>query len=690
MARLALVFSGGAALAFLPGRFSIPALVAVLLALRPIPASRRPGVRLSLGIALVAGIVAASASAEGWLGGGSEGPGDRTHASAPTSLADARRPAVGGEGGWASQAQAWREALARRLTRLYGDQAAMVSALTLARRDGLDPAVREAFARSGTAHILAISGFHVGVIAGVMVVLLRLLGLSRRRVGVAAAIGAWLYVALLGFPDAASRAALILTVVAAARARGRPAARWGGLGLAFLLMVAHDPARLLSPGFQLSFAGAAGLMGWAAPMTRELRDRWWCPSALASPVAAGVAATVATLPIVAWHFERVSLVGIPATLVATPLVVVALPGAIFSLLADIVHPGAGSFLAGGVGVLLGALSRVTATLSAPDWASVWVPRGWVTVATAGALAAAGAAPWAHGRAGRRLLWAGALAGILAWPGLLALQARGTAEIVMVDVGQGDALAVRTPGGRWILVDAGPPWRGDPKGAPVVRALRRRGVTRLEALVLTHPDLDHIGGAGAILAAFDVAQVLDPAHAVGKGAYRDLLEAAARRGTPWRRALEGQAWEVDGVVFRVLHPVGAGRGTAGGGDTEANDVSVVLGVTFGSFDALLTGDAPTAVEEAILPRVSTSLEVLKVGHHGSRTSTHPSLLARGSPEVALLSVGRRNRYGHPDPSVLRRLREGGASIRRTDEEGTVRVMARKDGSYQVESEGPSRR
>ena len=670
MARLALVFSGGAALALLPGRTSLPAVLAVLAALSPIPVSRGLAVRVGLCVALLAGA----------------GTGLAHRAAERGAVGDAAA-AAGVRAGPLTWREAWRERLLVRLDSLYGPHAALVGALTLARTEGLDPRLREDFARSGTTHLLSISGFHVGVVAGLLLAFLRSLGLAKRRAHLGAAAGAWLYVGLLGFPDAACRAALMLTAVVASRARGRPPARWGGLGAALLVLVALDPSRLASPGFQLSFAGVAGLIGWGPPLQARLRSALppKTPESLVSGVAAGVSATLATLPIVAWHFERVSLVGIPATLAATPPVVLALPGALASLALDAAHPAAGRFLAGGVGLALEALAWVARALAAPAWASVWVSREWVSVGLAGAMVAAELARSARGPARRAALAVGVAAGVVAWPALPALQARGTTEILAVDVGQGDALAVRTPGGRWFLVDAGPPWTGDPGAAPVVRSLRRRGVARLEALVLTHPDLDHIGGAPAVLASFDVREILDPGQPAGKEAYLSLLEAAARLGVPWRRARAGDRRSWDGVEVRVLHPAGR-EPAAEGGDTDSNDQSVVLALAYGEFDALLTGDAPTAVEREILPGVSSSLEVLKVGHHGSVTSTDAELLAHARPRVALVSVGRRNRYGHPSPQVLARLELYGAEVRRTDGEGTLSVLGRKDGAFVVRAAG----
>ncbi|HSG07880.1 MAG TPA: DNA internalization-related competence protein ComEC/Rec2 [Longimicrobiales bacterium] len=738
VARLSLAFSAGAALALLPPGRPLPAalfLLPLLAALiRPFP---RPTVIVRLGVVALAGFgsgaradsmagrcPAEAASASEVIGymvaSPLRGRGTFRVVDGPCAgdvrvlVADAPGPGVPVliRGRWRDEPMGralavqdvtpsngepaflpgaaltrWRGHLTERLAVLYGPRAPMVSALTLARREGLDPGLREAFARSGTAHLLAISGFHVGVIALVLVVGLRRLRLSRRDSALGAALGCWGYVALLGFPDAATRAALILTAVAASRRAGRPPARWGALGSAFLLLVAADPRHLLAPGFQLSFAGAAGLVAWGRGATRWASSFLRLSHGPASAVGAGVAATVATLPVVAWHFERVSLVGIPATLAATPLVVAALPGALASLGADALHPAAGRFLAGGVGLLLGALDRLTRATAAPEWASLWVPRTWVPVAFLAAWGGGSILAPSSGRVVVRRgvgLFAG-LAGLVVWPALVGIQARGTLELLAIDVGQGDALALRTPRGRWVLVDAGPARNGDPGGHPVVRALRRAGVVRLEALVLTHPDLDHIGGAAAVLGTFPVGRVVDPGLAAGKEAYVDVLEAAVDRGVPWQAVHAGDRLDLDGVELEVLSPAALGGVE---GDTESNAASVVLAVRYGLFDALLTGDAPVEVERAIASEVSASLELLKVGHHGSSTSTDPVLLARSRPRTALLSVGRGNRYGHPAASVLARLREAGVEVHRTDREGSIRVVARQTGEMRVEVERPA--
>lgn len=583
-----------------------------------------------------------------------------------------------GDQAWSWKVVRWRERLLRRLRALYGEQASLVAALTLARAEGMDPELRESFSRVGIAHLLAISGFHVGVVAGSVLTFLRVAGIGPRPSELTAVGASWAYVVLIGLPDPAVRAAIMLSLVALARARGRPVARWGPFAAAWLLLVAAGPTKMASIGFQLSFAGVAGLLAWAGPLASRMRRLGpvRVNHALATGLAAGVAATLATVPVVAWHFERVSLVGIPMTLLATPLVSLALVGALASLAADFLSRDAAAFLAGGVALLLGGLERLTGLVAAWPWASAWTTRTSVVAGCAGLAIAVRAArrPRIGARARRLLVAVYVAAAILAWPLVLTWQGRGTAELVAIDVGQGDAIAVRSPRGRWLLVDAGPPPRGpDPLAHPVVRALRARGVRRLEALVLTHAHLDHIGGAAAVLEAFDVATVYDPAYPAASRDYLEVLSVAARRSISWRAARAGARIELDGIVVEFLHPERAMEPVS-----DLNESSVVLRVSYGAWDALLTGDQYRATERRLAERLG-DIEVLKVGHHGSDTSTDSLLLERVRPELALISVGRSNRYGHPDADVLARLARAGVRVLRTDRDGTLSVLARPDGS-----------
>ena len=566
----------------------------------------------------------------------------------------------------------------------------LASALILARKDALDPAVREAFAIAGIVHRLAISGFHVGVVALLVSVMVRGAGAGPRRAPACAAAITWLYIGLIGFPDAATRAALIFTFVAVARLRARPAGSLGAIASAGIALFVLDPSALSRPGFQLSFAGALGIVILRPPIRRGLDagSPSMVPSVLKDAVAAGVGATLATMPFVAFHFGRISIVGVPATLVATPLVSAAILGLLSMTAMSWISPPFAHFLAGGTDVLLRLLESFARFCASPSWVSLWVGDAALIGSLVGGLGgligmrflAVGMRGWARWMT--IMVWAAAGAGVA--PLVERSAGAGTVEIVFLDVGQGDALAIRSPGGRWILVDTGPRGRTYDAGARVVLPyLRRRGVARLEALVLTHPDLDHIGGAEAIVQALDVGYVVDPSQATGKDAYLGVLEAASRHRVPWLEARRDVSIMLDGVEVSVLYPDGPTPTSYRG--TDSNAQSVVLLVRYGEFEALLTGDAPVDVEEAILDDLPSDLEVLKVGHHGSNTSTSALLLARTSPELAVISVGARNRYGHPHPDVVSRIIESGARVLRTDLSGDIVIRARRSGLHDVRTE-----
>ncbi len=606
-----------------------------------------------------------------------------------------------------------RGAVQDRIHRLWGDRAPMVEALVLARREHLDPELRAAFGRTGTAHLLAISGFHVGVVAGILLSLLRIAGVRPPRAAAGAAAGSWIYVLGIGAPHAALRAAVILTLLAAARVRGSPSNAVGTLSTAFVLLLVLDPSSLASVGFQLSFAGTLGLvtlrrpiearitagwsrMGWEAPRkgpSATATDRWLRGGS--DGVVAGVAATLPTLPLLAWHFDQVSVVGVPATLTVSAAIALAIPGIAAALLLSLLSLPLGAFLAGGTGLLLAAVERMILGWDALPWAAVWVSRpALVTFLVVGAGAA-----WIlyRSRAGRirapvrRLLAVGAATTAVVLLPTLPLDR--TLELHVIDVGQGDAFALRLPGGRWIAVDAGPAGPGwDAGERRVVPYLRRHGARRLEALVLTHAHLDHLGGARAVLEDLPTRGVLEPARVTASSAYLDAMRAAERQGSSWWAAEAGRRVARNGVELEVLHPPAAVRPEAMGSApdegprADPNRVSVVLLVRFGASSILFTGDAYMEAELAVLDRVPSPLTVLKVGHHGSRTSTSDALVEWAAPRVAVIPAGDGNRYGHPHPEVVERLEGAGAEVRRTDRDGSFRIRLYRDGRWRIAGGG----
>jgi competence protein ComEC len=597
--------------------------------------------------------------------------------------------AVVAAGSGAPAAERLRQAGRDRVEALFGDQAALAASLLLAQRDGLDGDVRERFARAGLSHLLAISGLHVGLICGILLLTGSILRLGKRGAAVLAAVGTVGYVLMLGAPHSAIRAALQLVLLLAATMLQRPTRTEALIAAAALVLLLRDPGALLSPGFQLSFAGVIGLLvlrrpflgllGGAEPAGRVGRAWRWLADALAT----STAATIATAPIVAWHFGHVAPVGIVANLVAIPLLSVTLPALAVSLAAGIVSTTAGAFLAG-PGVLgLAALDRVAAVAATAPGAAVPL-HGATALLLTGALAAGYVASRRLGSV-RPGIRGGAWAAVAVLVLVVApLRPSGDAvEIHMIDVGQGDAIAVRTPAGRWILVDAGLAGRGYDTGERrVVPYLARRGARRLEGLVLTHPHLDHTGGAEAVIRSLRPRWVGDPGSPSPSAHYLGLLTVARVENMRWVGLRQGAGIAVDGVAVEFLHPEAVGALA-----DDPNDLSVVMRVAYGDFTALLTGDATALVEERLMRRYGEELrvEVLKVGHHGSNTSTTETFLEAAGPAVALVSAGRGNRYGHPHRVVVDRLERSGARLLRTDVHGSIIVRANGRGTVHIQTE-----
>jgi competence protein ComEC len=569
-------------------------------------------------------------------------------------------------------------------------------ALLLAQRDGLDAEISLIFAQSGLSHLLAISGTHVALVAATLVAGARVARLSTRVGALLAALGTTAYVVLLGAPHAAARSLLQILLLLVARLAQRPADAFTLMAAAGLLLISNEPLALLDAGFQLSFAGVFGLIAFTRNIARMFPERM--PHGVKETLATSIAATATTTPIVAFHFGLVSVIAVAANLVAIPAVSLAVPAIACTLAAGALSLPLGRFLAAGAAVPIHLLDRSARFAAALPGSHVYVDRGTVLawlLASAAALVVGSrlrhrlrSARAGKARARRHpiaVLGAAAAAAFLvvALP-LAGRGGSGALEIHAIDVGQGDALAIRTPAGHWLLVDTGPRSASFDAGrSRVVPFLLRRGVRRIDVLILTHPDADHIGGAEAVLGAVRVGAVIDPALPAGKDLYIAALRRARSTETVWYAARAGRELRIDNVSIRFLAPDESQLDA----NMEANDYSVVFRLAWGRFGALFLGDAPASVENELVARHGATLaaEVLKVGHHGSRTSTGDSLLAVVQPRVGLVSAGLRNRYGHPDPLILQRLAKHGVAVLRTDRQGTLTVRVDAAGRVQLATE-----
>jgi len=558
--------------------------------------------------------------------------------------------------------------------RLFPRHSALAEALLLNRRERLDPETSRRFSDSGLVHLLAISGSHVAMIGAVLLLLARTLRRSRRASALwtIGLVGA--YLALIGAPPSAVRSGLMLALVLLGGVLQRPSSPVTAMAAAALALVALDPLALLDAGFQLSFAGVGGLCLVRPLVLRRLPGRWleegW-RRALTDSLVSSVAAFATTAPIVAYHFGQSAPISILANLPAIPLASLALVGIAAALaLEPIAGPVARLLADGAAGCLdlLGWVADVAARVPGGHFA---VPRPSVPVWLIAGFAAAATLRLASRMRPvfRGVLATGAVAVVLMLAPLGAMAGGGGLELAFLDVGQGDAVALRTPAGRWVLIDAGPlEERYDAGERRVLPYLRARGARRVEALVLTHPHADHVGGAAAVMRGMPVGRVVDPGLAFASPVYLDVLRTAQGTGAGWVAARQDRVLRIDGVELVVLWPTVASLDSP----EDANDISAVVQIRYGAFRALLTGDAPAWVEERLVERYGAALEsqVLKAGHHGSRTSTSDLFLTSVRPRLAVLSCGRRNRYGHPAPETVDRLRRAAIRTARTDLDGTV--------------------
>lgn len=569
----------------------------------------------------------------------------------------------------------WRNHVAAGIERRFGDDAGLAKALLIADTEGLTPELRDRYADAGLVHILSISGLHVGIIGAALLLLVEAARLPAAGGRIAAVAVVAVYVLAIGAPAAAVRSAALFAAITLTQLLQRPTSLWATYAIAAAVPLV-EPRTVLDLGWQLSVTGYAGLIAAGRAAKRVLPREWrGLRRMIGRELVAGVLTTAATAPLVAWHFGRLSLVAVVSNLGAGPVVALLQPTLFLAMLA----PGdaLGRFVADAARPMLRALDAVAFAAAAVPGGAVDVAPSLrsvalAAVATAMLLVAAWARhwrPWATA--------AMAVVALLAWLPSRALQRGSQLEVHLLDVGQGDAIALRTPAGRWVLVDAGRSWAtGDAGRRVVVPYLRRRGGP-LELFVLTHPHADHVGGAASVIEALRPRLVRDAAFVAASPDYAAMLRAAERRAADWARVRPGERIELDGVLLEFLAPDSAWTAAL----DDPNEASTILRVQFGAHAMLFTGDAELALERQLLQRANArdlDVDLLKVAHHGSITSSTEAFLDAVTPRIALVSVGRDNTYGHPSPTVMQRLLDRGATVLRTDQLGSV--VLRSDGRH----------
>lgn len=633
--------------------------------------------------------------------------------------------------------------------RLTPDDGGMLNAMLFGDRDRLNHGLRLGFERTGSFHLFVVSGMHVALLAGGFFWLARKLRINEFIATAATIFATASYALLTGFGAPVQRALVMSSVFLIARLLSRDRNVLNGLGAAVVGVLVLSPASLFEAGFQMTFLAIVAIAGIAIPLgewsflpyARACRnlDHLWLDLALhpglaqfrvmlriwgehlqkllghrtrSFPAAVVrlalwslelfmiglVAEMVMVLPM-ALYFHRATVFALPANMFSIPMVAVLAPMASIAFLASLVSPWLAAIPASATALLLHGITGVIAHVSHARWAD-WRVSGPSLLIVAIACVSWAMCCWAV-RHSRRTAWLAmailpVVASVILWPESPILT-KDAMEVTAIDVGQGDSLLVVSPDGHTMLVDAGGPVgrvgslsnttqsNSFDIGEDVVSPyLWYRRLRHLDVVVLTHAHSDHMGGMPAILRNFRPNELwvgIDP----GSSAYTALVQEAAELGVTVKHLHAGDAMQWGELDIATLAPSQQYQNHG----APANNDSLVLRLDYGKASALLEGDAEAGSERTMLASGSVHpVTLLKVGHHGSRTSTTPEFFAAAAPQDAIVSVGRNNTFGHPRPEVIARIASANTLLYRTDEFGLTQFLLTRDGSIrEIGVQGP---
>ncbi|MFQ6606438.1 MAG: DNA internalization-related competence protein ComEC/Rec2 [Fidelibacterota bacterium] len=559
------------------------------------------------------------------------------------------------------------------------EAAGLLTALLLGDKSQVDPEIKDTFVATGVVHVLAVSGLHVGY---VLIILMIIVNFSRLPWGwdrLAIVLGLALFVALTGGKASVVRASLMAGLYVLAPVVNRAPVLENILATAALGLLAWDPFNILNTGFLLSFTAVISIVffyrkfeEWLPEKMRVSRIQNKGLQFVWGLFLVSLSAQIGTLPLVVTYFHRLPLIALLANVIIVPLVGILVAEGFMLLFLGWI-PGIGGLLGNTIWGLTKLITGAATLFSNVPYASLNVSR--VSVLEIGFyFLGLTALVWYLDR--RHRAWAFILTLFMinvsvwnwAWrsPKL---------EVIFLDVGQGDATLIRFPNAKTMLIDGGPRTRYHDAGKEqILPVLNYLGINHLTWIVMTHPHNDHIGGFRSLLTALPVDTVWDTSIDFDSWAYQHLLKLIKERNVAYLRPQRGQYWRMS--PHTVLYCLAPDSLTYSDG-VSVNNRSLVLKLRYGSTTFLFTGDLEYEGEALLLPYESIlDSEVLKVAHHGSITGTTDWLLTAVHPRLAVIPVGRKNKFDHPSPFVLERLRSRGITIHRTDQEGAL--WLRSDG------------
>lgn len=547
--------------------------------------------------------------------------------------------------------------------------ASLLSGIVLGLKGDISDDVLEAFGDGGVLHVLTASGLNIGIVYAAVEWILKFLKLSRRAGFIAGSVAVLFYSLMAGMAPPVLRAAIMLEVVMLGRLIGRKSDPLNSLGFAGFLLLLTNSFNIFSASFQLSFAATVGIVLFFKPVQRFF---YKVPAFFRDSLAVLVSAQLPLFPFLAYYFHKISLVGFLLNFIIVPLAGAALIGGFLGGFVNFIP-----FLAVPIVKVTGALVFLM------DWITTFaskLPYATFSVPSLGPLAGlayftllyAVFAPVEVLRIKKRYKFA--VVGLCLLIVLASLISTSPGfEVTFLDVGQGDCIFIKTEDGGTVLIDGG----GMPlyyKGSfdigkdVVLPYLYDRGVRKLDVVVFTHFDSDHAGGLLSIIEEMDVKAVI-VGHADGSEIYQKMVEVANRRKIPVLTVSRGDAFRVGEAAFRVLNPKKHQL------FEDDNDNSVVLKMMYKGLSFLFTGDLGFEGERDVMAESDVKADVVKIAHHGSATSTSEEFLKKVDPDVAVISVGENNSFGHPSSRVIKLLEENKIKVFRTDIHGAVSFKIR---------------
>lgn len=553
------------------------------------------------------------------------------------------------------------------------EQIPIAKALLLGQKGDVETADRQAFARSGLSHLMAVSGLHVGFIVMPIWYLIPFVWMYPvgRHIGFAfLATVLFLYCGITGFPASVVRASVMALLAAFARIYRHPREPINLMSLAALIILFFDPAALWNTGFQLSFAAVTILLTVLPALQKMLPDRLnrkpW--SALTGLVLVSVVVQIGLYPILASEFGEYSMAGTLSNMAGIPLTQILILWSLIGLPLSAAIPDAASVLMWPADRAALLLMRVASVAGSWDWAWWYVARPSAMIYPTWIAAAMLVSGYSGPRRWKLLLLF--MTCLVGWKAATIHQrwTRPAAEVLYFDVGQGDAALIRTRSGANWLVDTGVFSPGyESGGRTILPVLRRLGVNKLNGVILSHPHADHVGGTLSILESIRVDTLYEADYPAGSAVVAGYRAAARRNGVPIVFLRDGRTIDMSpGIRARVLGPIDPEH------HNDPNTASVVIRLEVGMISFLFTGDADEEAESLLLDRYEPLIKstVLKAGHHGSRTSSSIPFMQAVHPDHVVVSLGLQNRYRHPHAEAVARLRSSGAEIHFTSLKAAV--------------------